>query len=142
MSVLGCVWGVRRMCKAVGEQNDALEHARAIQIEAAAVGFDWPNITGVLAKVREEIGEIESACISGNDAHARKELGDLLFSAVNLARFLETNPSEELRRTNRRFSERFGRVQEEVRRNGRTMQECTLAELDEVWESVKDQDSG
>ena len=130
------------MCKAVGDQTDALEHARAIQIEAAAVGFDWPNITGALAKVREEIGEIESAWVSGNGAHARKELGDLLFSAVNLARFLETNPSEELRRTNRRFSERFGRVQEEVRRNGRTMQKCTLAELDEVWESVKAQDSG
>ena len=108
-----------------------------IQSEASAVGFDWPDVSGVLEKTREEICEIESALKCGDCEHAKRELGDLLFAAVNLARFLEADPSDELRRANERFLRRFEMLKNEIRRQGRVLEKCTLTELDAVWERVK-----
>lgn len=117
--------------------GDAVKASWIIQEDAAALGFDWPDITGVFDKVREEVGEIESAWNEPDREHARRELGDLLFATVNLARFLEADPYAELHRTNERFNRRFALLKEEVQQQGLVMRNCTLEELDRVWERVK-----
>jgi uncharacterized protein YabN with tetrapyrrole methylase and pyrophosphatase domain len=115
----------------------ALQEARSIQLRAAARGFDWSQIADVFDKVQEEVDEIRNALDERDFEHARSELGDLLFSAVNLSRFLDTDADRELQRTNRRFAQRFKRLEEEVDREGREMERCTLEELDVIWERVK-----
>jgi uncharacterized protein YabN with tetrapyrrole methylase and pyrophosphatase domain len=124
--------------------TDALSEARRIQVAAASVGFDWPNVSGALAKLREEIGEIDRAIVEEHHARQHDELGDVLFSAVNVSRFIGVDPSEALRATNRKFSARFERVQNEVRRSGREFTDYSLDELDRIWDRVKleGEDSG
>jgi len=117
--------------------HDALRQAWRVHNSASSLGFDWPDISGVFAKVREELGEIEHAWGGGDRVHARRELGDLLFAAVNLARFLEADPSAELIEATARFGRRFELLKQEVSREGRRVQECSLSELDAVWERVK-----
>ncbi|MBN2310636.1 MAG: hypothetical protein JXR94_16815 [Candidatus Hydrogenedentes bacterium] len=125
------------MSGAADSPSPALVEACAVQQRAAAVGFDWPDVTGVLAKVREETAEIEHALAASDPQHAKRELGDLLFSAVNLARFLDADATQELRRATARFQCRFARVEREIERSGRSMTACSLEELDAVWERVK-----
>jgi len=120
-----------------GLPEDPLRESCEIQESASRLGFDWPDITGVFEKVREELEEIESAWSSGNTRHAQRELGDVLFALVNLARFLNADPAQELERTNRRFSRRFEMLKECLRQEGKTVEDCTLAELDMVWRRVK-----
>lgn len=118
--------------------SDPLTEATIIQTDAAAVGFDWPDVTGVFDKLHEEIAEVREALARGDHEHARHEVGDLLFSVVNLARFLAANPGEELRRTNARFTRRFAMVNQELARTGRAIETCTLAELDSIWDKIKE----
>ncbi|MCP4643794.1 MAG: nucleotide pyrophosphohydrolase [bacterium] len=115
----------------------ALRQAFALQTEASELGFDWPDIAGVLAKVREETDEVVEDIERGDRAAAGREVGDLLFSAVNLARFLDVDPRDVLLETNSKFTSRFECVKAEVAQSGRAMAEYTLDELDEVWERVK-----
>jgi nucleoside triphosphate diphosphatase len=115
----------------------ALEEACIVQYDAARLGFDWPDATGVFAKVYEEIDEIKAAMAEGDDRHARRELGDLLFAVVNLARFLKASPDKELRGTTGRFQDRFGKLQAMLEADGRPISACSLEELDAVWEKVK-----
>jgi len=117
--------------------SDSLRAAWSIQADASELGFDWPDITGVFAKVHEEIGEIEEAWNAGEREHAKRDLGDLLFAAVNLARFLDAAPNAELDRANARFQERFQIVKRVFAERGIAMRECTLDELDVVWEQAK-----
>lgn len=117
--------------------GDPLHESWLIQEEASGMGFDWPDVSGVFDKVHEELREIQEALAAGDAVHARRELGDVLFAVVNLGRFLGASPSGELHRTNVRFSRRFSLLREEMARDGRIMNECTLAELDEVWDRVK-----
>lgn len=115
----------------------SLEQSWHIQEKVSRRGFDWPDISGVFGKVREEIAEVESAWESGDVDSARRELGDVLFAAVNLARFLDTPPEEELGRANERFCRRFDLLDKELQRSGRAMESCSLDELDEIWKRVK-----
>jgi uncharacterized protein YabN with tetrapyrrole methylase and pyrophosphatase domain len=101
------------------------------------VGFDWPSVEGPIAKIREEIAEIEDALARGNLNAAKRELGDVLFAVVNLSRFVDADPNDELRHATERFLTRFALVEKEVTRSGRTMKQCSLQELDEVWDRVK-----
>jgi uncharacterized protein YabN with tetrapyrrole methylase and pyrophosphatase domain len=117
--------------------RDPLEQAWRVHNTASSLGFDWPDIGGVFEKVREELGEIEHAWHGGDRLHAKRELGDLFFAAVNLARFLDADPSAELMEATGRFSRRFELLKEEVAREGRQIAECSLDELDVVWERVK-----
>lgn len=117
--------------------EDLLAHALRLQAGAAALGFDWPDISGVLAKVREELGEVCDALDAGDTAHAARELGDLLFAAVNLARFIPADPSRALRGACSRFAGRFDFVRAEVRRRGKKMESCTLDDLEAIWEQAK-----
>ena len=125
------------MSQSSGAGSGILARAWTTQAHAADLGFDWPDVCGVLAKVREEVDEIEAALSQDQREHAKRELGDLLFSAVNLARFLQADPAEELRRATERFERRFRRVEEEVRQSGRRVKDCTLDQLEDVWQRVK-----
>lgn len=101
------------------------------------MGFDWPHISGVFEKLQEEIGELAEAVEAGDAGQVRHELGDLMFSVVNLSRFLEACPSEALEAAGRRFEERFQCMKARLEEQGRAIQECSLEELNGVWEGVK-----
>jgi MazG family protein len=121
----------------------ALVRAERITEKAGAAGFDWSDARGVLAKVREELGELEQALAgdASSDAGARKrvehELGDLLFALANLGRFVKVHPEEALRGAVRRFEARFHHVEARLREQGRTPRESTLQEMDRYWEEAK-----
>ena len=127
----------------------ALVRSERITEKAAAAGFDWPEIEGVLEKVREELGELEGAIADRSAAapasaaahqlHGRveHELGDLLFALANLGRFLKVHPEEALRGAVRRFESRFHHVEERLREQGRTPREATLAEMDRLCDEAK-----
>lgn len=116
----------------------ALTRALKLQRRAARVGFDWPALAPILDKVAEEIRELEAEI----DRHApaerlADELGDLLFSIVNLARRLELDPEAALRRVNAKFERRFRRVESLLAARGKSPAQSTLAEMDAMWDAVK-----
>lgn len=115
----------------------ALMEAQKLQKRAARHGFDWDSAAAVFGKVREELGELEEAVTSGDTAHVREEMGDLLFVLVNLARHLEVDAETALRDGNRKFRRRFGFIEERVTRAGRNLADCSLAELDAFWDEAK-----
>ena len=131
----------------------ALLRAYQIQARAARVGFDWPQSEAgfeqILAKVAEEIGELREALasnparteseshLSNTSEEIEAELGDLLFSLVNLARFLKANPEEALRRSTNRFIDRFHLVEAQATEKGLSLTDMTLTEMDELWVEAK-----
>jgi len=124
----------------LGEQPkglSALTAAYRIQEKAAAVGFDWPTPEGPLAKVREEAEEVARAMQGDTTPELARELGDLLFAVVNLARKLGVDPERELRATMRRFRERFLHVEKRLAERGRTPSQSDLEEMDALWEEAK-----
>jgi tetrapyrrole methylase family protein / MazG family protein len=112
----------------------ALEQADVYQQRAARVGFDWPDISGVKAKVQEEMDEVEAA---RTDEERESEVGDLLFAVVNLARWLKVEPEAALRVANARFRERFRHMENSAKETGRPLQQLTLPEWEALWESAK-----
>jgi len=112
----------------------ALIQADTYQRRAARVGFDWPDISGVKAKVHEEIAEVEAVT---EPLDLEDEIGDLLFAVVNWARWLEIDPEAALRRANAKFASRFAQVEEAVQAQGKEMRALTLPELDRLWEEAK-----
>jgi tetrapyrrole methylase family protein / MazG family protein len=120
----------------------ALMRAYRMQNKAATVGFDWPAIQPVWEKIDEEMGELKEAVEQGDNASIEDELGDLLFSIVNVSRFLKINPEDALRKTIAKFDKRFRQVEESFRQRQRPMTEASLAEMDEVWEEVKRREKG
>jgi MazG family protein len=122
----------------------ALMRAEALQKKARQVGFDWPNVHGALAKIREEIdevaAEIESGAI-GEAAKTAEEIGDLFFSVVNLTRHLKLHAEELLSAANDKFSRRFRAMEKGIKERGKNLKDCTLAELDAAWNEVKTEES-
>jgi MazG family protein len=112
----------------------ALQKAHRMTEKAARVGFDWPDVKGVLDKVAEEAAELTAA---ETEEEQRHELGDLLFALANLARHLRVDPEAALQEANRRFAGRFNYIEEQVRKQGRAMQDLPLAELDKLWDKAK-----
>lgn len=121
----------------VPRQLPALLRARRIQEKASRVGFDWADIKPVLDKVAEETSELKEAVESGNKAHAQAELGDLLFTLVNVARFLDLDAEEALRHTCNRFQRRFSHIERSAAAQGRHVHDLSLQEMDEGWEAAK-----
>ncbi|AWF82105.1 nucleoside triphosphate pyrophosphohydrolase [Microbulbifer sp. A4B17] len=117
----------------------ALTRAAKLQKRAARVGFDWPDINGVLDKIEEEIAELREAVACGDMEHAQEELGDLLFSCVNASRHLKADPEAALRGCSRKFEQRFGFIEASLQRQGRQVSEATLEELDRLWDKAKEQ---
>jgi ATP diphosphatase len=114
-----------------------LTRALKLQAKASRVGFDWNDPTAVLAKMREEVDEIESAITGGNAREAAAEVGDLLFAVVNLARHLDADPESLLRATNRKFERRFAAIEHALALRGKAPQDATLAEMDALWDAAK-----
>ena len=112
----------------------ALAQALQYQERAARVGFDWKEIDGVVEKVREELGEVLE---SDDQAQREKELGDLLFAVVNLARWYKADPETILRTTNQRFRTRFKYIEDHARKANRPLSEMALEEMDALWEEAK-----
>jgi MazG family protein len=124
----------------LGEQPKglaALTAAYRLQEKAAAVGFDWPTPAGPLAKVREETDEVASAMIGDTTPELARELGDLLFAVVNLARKLGVDPERELRATMHRFRDRFVHIENRLAESGRSPSQSNLEEMDALWEEAK-----
>lgn len=115
----------------------ALQKADQVQSRAARVGFDWDEIHQVVAKLDEEIAELKEALASGDAAHIREEIGDVLFTVVNLTRFVKCSAEEALHRTTAKFIRRFQEVERLVHTQGRSLDGCTLAELDALWDEAK-----
>jgi len=115
----------------------ALPRAHKVQKKAASVGFDWPNLDGVFAKIEEELGELRQAVREESAERQRDELGDLLFAVVNASRFIKADPEEALAGTNRRFAERFKYIEEQLRISGRSFGDTDLIEMDAWWEEAK-----
>lgn len=115
----------------------ALERARRLSERVSRVGFDWPNIQEVWEKILEELGELKTADKGSSAGAIEEEFGDLLFTLVNWGRFKGLSAEETLRKANRRFVLRFRKVEESLRRKGKTTQEATLEEMDHLWEEAK-----
>lgn len=114
----------------------ALNQAQEYQDRAARVGFDWPEIEGVLDKIAEEIEEVKQVT---NESELTSELGDLLFALVNLARWKKVDAESALRGTNMKFKMRFGYVEKGAKSQGRELSSLTLEEMDALWNEAKKQ---
>ena len=112
----------------------ALAGAMTISRKAAAAGFEWEDMAGVWQKVHEELDELKEAVASGNKAHAQEELGDVLFTLVNVARWCGLDPEAGLAGTNHRFLDRFSRVEAAL---GGSLQGRSIQELEELWRQAK-----
>jgi MazG family protein len=115
----------------------ALLRAQRLGEKAGHVGFDWPDVHGVLAKLREELGEIESAVATGDAAEAAAELGDLLYAATSLARHLDVSAEDALKGAADRFSERFRLMERALAAEQRDIHDVGADELDALWEKAK-----
>ena len=104
---------------------------------AAQVGFDWERVEGVLEKIREESRELQSALSISNHRAAEEEAGDILFAAVNLARFLGLDPEVALKHSNLKFKERFQEMEKKAARSGRSLSQLSKDELEELWDAAK-----
>ncbi len=117
--------------------NSAMYRARELQKEAAQLGFDWPDINPVFAKLEEELEELKQAFQSGDKDAISDELGDVLFVCVNLARHARVNAEMSLRGTNRKFQRRFAYVQEQMAAAGIVMDQRQLEQMEIFWQDAK-----
>ena len=115
----------------------ALSRAAKLSKRAARVGFDWPDTTGVIAKIREELDEVEQALVEGDQRHAAQEVGDLLFAVTNLARSLKADPEQCLRETNAKFERRFRHVEAALAERGMTTRDVGLEAMEGYWQQAK-----
>ncbi len=115
----------------------ALLKARRLQERAAQVGFDWPEIGGVIDKIEEEIGELRGALKTKNRDKIMDELGDLLFALVNVGRWLEINPEEALRHTSKKFIRRFKFIENFAKENNMDLNEMDVWDMEEIWQASK-----
>jgi len=121
----------------VPRELPALLRAHRLQEKASRVGFDWDDTTGLLGKLEEELAEFRAVCRNGGGPRAAAELGDLLFTLVNVSRFLNVNPEEALRETIARFTRRFHHVEDQMHQAGIPMTRETRSEMDRLWEEAK-----
>ncbi|MFO7820805.1 MAG: nucleoside triphosphate pyrophosphohydrolase [Lentisphaeria bacterium] len=121
----------------VPRQLSALHRAHKMQHKAAKVGFDWPSIDGVIAKIEEELGEVKHALATEDDAALEEEIGDLLFAVVNLSRFQNRLAEELLHDTIKKFERRFHSIEETLEVQNRSPEDCSLPELEALWQEAK-----
>lgn len=121
----------------VPRELPALMRSRKIQKKAAKVGFDWDSVDGAFDKLVEETAELKKAVSSGNSDECFEELGDLLFSAVNVSRFIGCDAEEALTAASDKFLSRFSKVEQLAHERGIDMKNSSLEELDKLWDEVK-----
>ena len=129
--------GNRSVLAGVPAALPALVKAMRIQEKARGAGFDWDQPRQVWEKVQEEMEEFRQVAETADADRAEDELGDVLFSLVNYARFVHLNPETALERTNRKFISRFTYIEEQARLSGKNLREMTLAEMDVYWNAAK-----
>lgn len=129
--------GNKSVLAGVPNSMPALLKAYRIQEKARAVGFDWEKPEQVYKKVKEELAEFELELKNNNTQNAEKEFGDVLFSLINYARFLNINPEDALEQTNKKFIKRFAYVEHKVKEQGKQIADCKLDELDTYWNEAK-----
>jgi ATP diphosphatase len=136
------------LLEAVSSKMPALQEAHKISSKAAHVGFDWPEVQGLFEKLSEETRELQEHLkdLPPSDKpdipqklreQVEGEVGDLFFVLVNIARYLSVDPESALRKTNRKFRRRFGWLEEQLREQGRTLEEATLEEMETLWQQAK-----
>lgn len=126
--------GKKSVLQGVPKSLPALVKAKRMQEKAAQVGFDWPDIKDVWAKYEEELSELQEAIKSKNQAAIEDEFGDVLFSLINYARFLDIDPESALEKTNKKFKARFEYIE---KRAEIPLQEMTLEQMDKLWNEAK-----
>ena len=127
----------KRVLEGVPLALPALVKANRIQEKVRGVGFDWEFKEQVWDKVKEELGELEVEMKAGNKKEMENELGDLIFSIVNVARLYSIDPESALERTNQKFTRRFNYLEENTLLKGKSLQEMTLEEMDVYWNEAK-----
>jgi tetrapyrrole methylase family protein/MazG family protein len=118
----------------------ALHEAYQMTAKAGRVGFDWPDLDSILQKLQEEAAELIAASRTDNRRQVADEVGDLLFVAVNVARFLGIDPETALRRSNQKFNRRFRYMETRIKQQGRELRDASLAEMDALWDEAKGQE--
>ena len=118
----------------------ALLQSQRLQEKASYVGFDWENIDDVWNKLHEEINELRKACVSENSDYIREEIGDVLFTIINVSRFLGVSGEDALRRANRKFYHRFQAMEKELKLRGKSIDDSSLEEMNEIWDTIKKDD--
>lgn len=124
----------KSVLQGVPKMLPALLRAQRLQDKAANVGFDWEDAAGVLNKIREEINEVET---SQSAAELEDEIGDLIFSLVNLCRFRRINAEDALRKSTEKFIKRFSYIEQQLTRAGKRVDQADTQELDRLWEAAK-----
>lgn len=117
----------------------AMQRSAKLQKRAANVGFDWPNMTPVLANMAEELEEVQQAFASGDKDHTLEELGDLMFACVNMARHLKQDPEQVMRAANAKFERRFRFLEAQFLASGEELENVTLERMDAGWDEAKAQ---
>jgi tetrapyrrole methylase family protein/MazG family protein len=119
------------------EAKSSLSMAYQLTREASQLGFDWPDLKGVLKKMEEEMKEFREALSLQNRRRIREELGDLLFVLVNISRFLRIDPEEALKKTVDKFIRRFHYIETSLHKKGKSFHQSNLIEMDQLWEEAK-----
>ncbi|HPU22364.1 MAG TPA: nucleoside triphosphate pyrophosphohydrolase [Thermoclostridium caenicola] len=131
-----------KVLKGVPANLPALMRSYKVQEKAAQVGFDWDKAEDAFKKLEEEVQELKKACESKDQAEIEEEMGDLLFAAVNVARFYKVQPELALSATVNKFIKRFEYVENESAKQGKKLQDMTLEEMDALWEECKRKERG
>jgi len=129
--------GKSSVLEGVPKSLPALVKANRIQDKVAGVGFDWEEPQQVWEKVQEELSELNEEIKLGNKDKIEAEFGDVLFSMINYARFINVNPENALERTNKKFTKRFQFLEEEAKKNNKKLSDMTLSEMDVYWDEAK-----
>ena len=130
----------RSLLDGVPKKIPALYRALQMTAKASRVGFDWPSLDGILVKLEEEVAELKDAQACANQERIADEMGDLLFVAVNIARFLGVDPETALERSNRKFERRFRHIETAVKQQGRELKDASLEEMDDLWDEAKNKE--
>lgn len=132
--------GAESILGRIPQSLPALLKAQRLQERASRVGFDWDNIEDVLKKLEEEIGEFKKALNKKDSEGIEDELGDILFVLVRISNFVNVNPEYTLQKTINKFINRFSHIEREASRQGRSLTEMTLEEMDSIWNMAKNKD--
>ena len=130
--------GKKSVLEGVPKSLPALVKASRIQEKVTGVGFDWEKPEQVWEKVQEELEELNEEIKKGNKENTEKEFGDVLFSMINYARFIDVNPENALDKTNKKFINRFQFLEKIAKKEGKNISEMTFAEMDVYWEKSKE----
>ena len=133
----------RSLLEGIPSKLPAIHEAHQISSRAARVGFDWPDVEGIFEKLQEEVRELKEVISSGGGDQKRErledEIGDMLFVIVNIARYLKIDSESALKRSNRKFKSRFQFMESELAKQGKTLEQTSLEEMEGLWQKAKTQ---